>query len=205
MFPKTRNLDTAFRQMRLFALVTTTGALLLCGFVIRQCLHTVAAIQDRIYILESGQALQALAASRRENIPVEARDHIRSFHMDFFTLDPDEKAITANLTRALYLADASARRLYENLRENGYYNGIIAGNISQEMAIDSIVLDTHRYPIYFRCYAVEKIIRPTSLVTRNLLTEGWLRNTARSDNNPHGFLIERWTILDNHDLKAEPR
>jgi len=205
MFPKTRNLDTAFRHIRLFSGIIIVGSLLLCGFVVRQCLHTVAAIQDRIYVLESGKALEALAASRRENIPVEARDHIRSFHTDFFTLDPDEKAITAGLTRALYLADASARRLYESLRENGYYNGIIAGNISQEIAIDSIALDLHSYPIEFRCYAKEKIIRPTSLVTRNLLTEGRLRNTARSDNNPHGFLIERWTILDNHDLKVEPR
>jgi len=205
MFPKTRNLDTAFRHIRLFTGLTVFGSLLLCGFVVRQCLHTVSAIQDRIYILESGKALEALAASRRENIPVEARDHIRSFHTDFFTLDPDEKAITAGLTRALYLADASARRLYESLRENGYYNGIIAGNISQEIAIDSIALNLDSYPMEFRCYAKEKIIRPTSLVTRNLVTEGRLRNTARSDNNPHGFLIERWTILDNHDLKAEPR
>ncbi|GGB23903.1 hypothetical protein [Puia dinghuensis] len=63
----------------------------------------------------------------------------------------------------------------------------------------------HSYPIYFRCYATEKIIRPTSMVTRNLLTEGWLRNTGRSDNNPHGFLIERWEIIDNHDLKVETR
>ncbi|HEY4334666.1 MAG TPA: conjugative transposon protein TraK [Puia sp.] len=205
MFPKTRNLETAFRHLRLFTIVTVAGSLLLCGFVVRQCLHTIAAIQDRIYILESGKALEALAASRRENVPVEARDHIRSFHTEFFTLDPDEKVITANLTRALYLADASARHLFESLRENGYYSAIVAGNISQEVNIDSITLDMHSYPIYFRCYAVEKIIRPTSLVTRNLLTEGWLRNTARSDNNPHGFLIERWAIVDNHDLKVESR
>jgi hypothetical protein len=32
-----------------------------------------------------------------------------------------------------------------------------------------------------------------------------LRNTGRSDNNPHGFLIEKWTILDNSDLKVEAR
>jgi hypothetical protein len=37
------------------------------------------------------------------------------------------------------------------------------------------------------------------------VTEGWLRNTSRSDNNPHGFLIERWAILDNRDLKVEGR
>jgi len=50
-----------------------------------------------------------------------------------------------------------------------------------------------------------KIIRSTSIVTRDLLTEGWLRNINRSDNNPHGFLIERWNILENKDNKVEKR
>lgn len=205
MFPQTRNLETAFQHVRLFTIVVVTGSLLLCGFVVWQSLKAIARNQDRIYILESGKALEAMAGSRQENIPVEARDHIRTFHEDFFTLDPDEKVITAHLGKALYLADGSARRVYEGLKEGGYYNGVIAGNISQEVEIDSIALDVRQYPIPFHCYATEKIIRPTSLVTRNLVTEGWLRNTGRSDNDPHGFLIERWAILDNHDLKIESR
>jgi conjugative transposon TraK protein len=205
MFPKTKNLETAFQQVRLFTIVVIAGSLLLCGFVVWQALKAIDRNQDRIYILESGKALTAMAGSRAENIPVEARDHIRGFHEAFFTLDPDEKVITAHLGKALYLADASARRVYEGLKESGYYNGIIAGNISQELVIDSVALDMRAYPIPFRCYATERIIRPTSLVTRNLVTEGQLRNTSRSDNNPHGFLIERWAILDNHDLKIESR
>src|SRR6185437_12405427 len=148
---------------------------------------------------------EALAADRRENLEVEARDHIRNFHLDFFTLDPDEKVINANVGHALYLADGSAKRVYEGLKENGYYAGIIAGNVSQRVMPDSIVVDTRSYPIYWRCYATEKIIRPTSAVTRNLVTEGQLRYVSRSDNNPHGFLIEKWVILDNSDLKVETR
>lgn len=205
MFPKTRNLETAFQHVRLFTIVVVGGSLLLCGFVVWQALRAIARNQDRIYILESGKALEAMAGSRQENIPVEARDHIRSFHLDFFTLDPDEKVITGNLGKALYLADGSARRVYEGLKEGGYYNGVIAGNISQQLTIDSIALDLRVYPIPFRCYAVERIIRPTSVVTRNLVTEGVLRNVGRSDNDPHGFLIERWAIVDNHDLKIESR
>jgi len=205
MFPKTRNLETAFQHVRLFTMAVIAGSLLLGGFVVWQALRAIDRNQDRIYILESGKALVAMAGSRSENIPVEARDHIRTFHEAFFTLDPDEKVITAHLSKALYLADGSARRVYEGLKESGYYNGIIAGNISQEIVIDSVVLDMKGYPVPFRCYATEKIIRPTSLVTRNLITEGQLRYTSRSDNNPHGFLIERWAILDNHDLKIESR
>jgi conjugative transposon TraK protein len=205
MFPKAKNIETAFQFIRLFTAVLIVGCLALCAVVTWLSYQSIARAQARIYILASGKALEAIAQDRKDNIPVEARDHIRTFHQYFFTLDPDEKVIDANLTHALYLADVSAKRQYDDLKETGYYAGIISGNISQEITIDSIRLDMTSYPWYFRCFATEKIIRPSSLVTRDLLTEGWLRNTSRSDNNPHGFLIERWTILDNRDLKVEPR
>jgi conjugative transposon TraK protein len=113
--------------------------------------------------------------------------------------------ITANITRALYLADASAKKQYDNLKESGYYSNLISGNISQEISIDSIMVNLDSYPFYFRCMAQEKLIRTTSIVTRSLITEGYLRNVERSDNNSHGFLIERWMILENKDLKIENR
>lgn len=205
MFPQTQHLETAFQYVRMFCVVVVLGCLVLCGWVFWLSQWTISRMQDKVYILSSGKALEAVAGDRKENLPVEARDHVRTFHEYFFTLDPDEKVINSNLTRALYLADGSARRVYESLKENGYYSGIITGNISQEITVDSIKLDMRTYPIYFRCYATEKIIRPSSLVTRNLLTEGFLRNTSRSDNDPHGFLIEKWNILDNRDLKVESR
>lgn len=205
MFPKTQNIETSFRHIRLLTIVVILGTLSLGGFIAWLSHEAVTRSQQRIYILASGKALEALASDRKENIPVEARDHIQSFHLHFFTLGPDERQITTNITKALYLADVSAKRLYDNLKESGYYAGIISGNISQEVTVDSINLDTRAYPFHFRCYATQKIVRPTSLVTRDLLTEGWLRNTSRSDNNPHGFLVERWSILDNRDLKVESR
>jgi len=127
------------------------------------------------------------------------------FHQDFFTLDPDDKVIDGNIAKALYLADASAKRQYLDLKESGYYSNIIAGNISQEIQVDSVAINVNEYPYYFRCYATQKIIRSTITVFRNLVTEGYLRNVSRSDNNPHGFLIEKWNTIENKDLKTEGR
>ena len=205
MFNKATNLNTAFHHIRQFSIVW----LLVCSglnvYVLSKTFSMLAAAERRVYVLSSGRVLEAMAGDRKENIPVEAKDHIRSFHQYFFTLDPDEKVINANIGRALYLADGSAKRLYENLKENGFYAGVISGNISQELTVDSIAVDVRSYPYYFKCWAVQKIIRPTSVVTRSLVTEGWLRNTSRSDNNPHGFLIERWGTLENKDLKVSER
>jgi len=43
----------------------------------------VSHIQERIYILANGKALEAWSAERRDNIPVEARDHVKMFHHYF--------------------------------------------------------------------------------------------------------------------------
>lgn len=200
-----KNIDTAFRSIRSFTIIVVIGCVSLCGFTLYKSLKLVAEMQSKVYILANGKALEAYASDRKENIPVEARDHVKMFHQYFFTLDPDDKVIQANITKALYLADASAKREYDNLKENGYYANIIAGNISQEIKVDSVMVNINEYPYYFRCYATQNIIRTTSTVSRSLITEGYLRNVSRSDNNPHGFLIERWTTIENRDLKIENR
>ena len=167
--------------------------------------RTIREAQQKIYILAGGKTLEAFAAERKDNIPVEARDHVKMFHHYFFTLDPDDKVIQANISKALYLADRSAKQQYDDLKENSYYSNIISGNISQELTVDSIEINISQYPYYFKCIAQEKIIRPTTIVTRSLITEGWLRNVSRSDNNPHGFLIEKWRTVENKDIKTESR
>ncbi len=200
-----KNIDTAFRHVRSFTLLVIIGSVIICLFSLYNSYRLVAGVQSKIYILANGKALEAYASERKDNIPVEARDHVKTFHEYFFTLDPDEKVIQTNITKALYLADASAKKAYDNLKENGYYTSIISGNISQQIKVDSIRIDINQYPYYFRCSAIQNIIRTTSIVSRSLVTEGYLRNVSRSDNNPHGFLIERWTTIDNKDIKTENR
>jgi conjugative transposon TraK protein len=205
MFQQLKNIDTAFKHLKLFCTVLIVACAMICVFTVYKSYQFVSNTQQHIYILANGKALEAFSVDRKDNIPVEARDHVRMFHYYFFNLDPDDKVITANITKALYLADNSAEKMYNDLKEQDYYGDIISGNISQQILIDSIRVDVNQYPYYFRCYAKEKLTRSTSIVTRSLITEGYLRNVARSDNNPHGFLIEKWNTLENKDLKTENR
>jgi conjugative transposon TraK protein len=205
MFRQTKNIDTAFRHVRSFTLLLVAACAAICCFALYKSFRLVETMQSRIYILANGKALEAFAAERKDNIPVEARDHVKAFHRFFFTLDPDEKVIEANVKRALYLADGSAKREYDNLKENGYYAGLIAGNVSQSVQVDSVSVNLNEYPYPFRCHARQSLTRATSTVHRTLVTEGYLRNVSRSDNNPHGFLIERWVTVENKDIKVENR
>lgn len=205
MFKQMNNIDSAFHHVRTFTIIVIVGSIILSGFALYKSYQLVGNMQGKVYILANGKALEAYASDRKDNIVVEAKDHVKAFHQYFFTLDPDEKVIQTNITKALYLADASAKREYDNLKENGYFSNIISGNISQHITIDSVQVDINQYPYYFRCYATQNIIRTTSIVSRSLLTEGYLRNVSRSDNNSHGFLIEHWTTIDNRDIKTENR
>ncbi|TWR26828.1 conjugative transposon protein TraK [Mucilaginibacter achroorhodeus] len=202
MFKKFRNLETAFQHVRSFTLVIIACAFLATGFTVYQSQQLIAKIQGRVYILFNGKVLDAVAADRKDNVAVEARDHVKAFHELFFTLSPDDKANKAGLNKALYLADESAKRAYDNLNESGYYANIISGNISQQLRVDSVHIDLRNYPYPFRCYATQTIIRTSSTVTRSLVTSGELRNVSRSDNNPHGFLIQRWSTIENADIKV---
>ena len=205
MFPKTKNMETSFRAIRLLSLVAVVASAGsgVCFFILAT--RVMLKAQSKVYILSAGKAFEAFAGDREPNLRVEATWDVINFHTAFFTLEPDEKMIAAGLKRALYLVDESGKRVYDNLKEKGYFAEVVSANISQHITVDSVALEMDRYPYYFKCYATERIIRPTSIVTRGLVTEGWLRNVERSENNEHGLMIERWVILENPDLKVEQR
>ncbi|ATP56499.1 conjugative transposon protein TraK [Pedobacter ginsengisoli] len=205
MFTQFKNIDTAFRHIKRFSLFVIVGCVLLSGFAIHKSYEQVEKAQNRIHILYNGKVLEAIASDKKSNLEVELRDHIKTFHHYFFSLSPDDRAIKATISKALYLADESAKKQSDNLQESGYYNNIISANISQEIEIDSTRLDINQYPYAFICYATQKLIRSTSTVSRKLVTQGKVRDIkSQTDNNPHGFLIQQWEILVNQDVPLKP-
>lgn len=204
MFQHFKNIDTAFKHVRWFSFFLILANALICCFCIYKSYGLVDRAQNRVHILYNGKVLEAMASDRKANLPVELRDHIKVFHQEFFTLVPDDKQIAATISRAMYLADGSAKRVYDDLREAGYFNNLVSANINQQVQVDSIRLDMSGYPYDFTCYATEKLVRATSTVMRRLVTQGKVSDLkSETDNNPHGFLIQGWQILQNEDEKKE--
>lgn len=200
MFTQFKNIDTAFSHIKRFSVFLILACVMVSGFAIWKSFEMVEEVNGKVYILANGKALEAFSAERKDNIGVEIRDHVKMFHHYFFTLDPDEKVIQRNMLAALNMADESAKKSYDNLKEQGYFTNLISANISQEITVDSVSVDLNAYPYYFRCFATQQLVRSTSTVSRKLVTQGYLRNVSRSDNNPHGFLIQRWETLVNSDV-----
>lgn len=205
-FKSLKNLETSFRQIRLFGIIFLS----LCAVVVVHSVYSSYAFaekqREKIYVLDGGKSLMlALSQDLAQNRPAEAREHVRRFHELFFTLSPEKSAIEHNVKRALLLADKSAYNYYTDFAEKGYYNRIIAGNINQVLQVDSVVCNFDRYPYQVSTYARQMIIRESNVTERSLITQCRLLNSSRSDDNPNGFTIEGFTILENRDLQTLER
>ena len=205
-FKSLKNIESSFRQIRLYAMIFLGCCLLLTVLVVWKSYSFAEAQRQKIYVLDDGKSLMlALSQDLQQNRPVEAREHVRRFHQLFFNLSPDKSAIEGNVTRALLLADKSAMSYYRDMMEKGYYNRLIAGNIIQTVEIDSIRCDFSVYPYHVRTFGRQRILRESSITERSLVTTCQLVNATRSDNNPQGFLIERFNIVENKDLGTYDR
>ncbi len=205
MFRKMKNIDSAFRYFRTFTILVVLLSSSISCLCLYWCFSSISRQQQTVYVLGNGQAFLASSSTRKDNLSAEARDHVQRFHELFFTLDPDEASIREHTTKALYLADQSAKKIYDNLRERDFYSQLVAANVNQSLRVDSIEVDLSEYPYRFRFYGTQLVTRPTSQTTRSLLCQGMLREVSRSENNSHGLLIERWEILENRDIRTRNR
>ena len=205
-FKSLKNIESNFRLIRiccaLFAGLCTAVAVASVGFS-----YAFAERQrQKIYVLDGGRSLMvALSQDLSQNRPVEAREHVRRFHELFFTLSPDKAAIESDVGRALQMADKSALSYYKVLQEKGFFNRLIAGNVSQMVKVDSIRCDFDRYPYEVTTFARQRILRESTVTERSLVTTCRLVNVSRSDNNPQGFMVEALNIVENKDIATYDR
>ena len=186
-FKSLKNIETSFRQIRLFGIIYTAACALVVVCSVVCAFRFAEAQRQKIYVLDGGKSLMlALSQDLSQNRPAEAREHVRRFHELFFTLSPEKSAIEHNVKRALLLVDRSAYNYYADFAEKGFYNRIIAGNINQVLQVDSVVCNFDRYPYEARTYARQMIIRESNVTERTLVTVCRLLNASRSDDNPKG-------------------
>ena len=205
-FKSLRNIESSFRQIRLFGIVFLSLCTVVTVWSVWNSYRFAEKQREKIYVLDNGKSLMlALSQDLSQNRPAEAREHVRRFHELFFTLSPEKSAIEHNVKRALLLADKSVYHYYSDFAEKGYYNRIIAGNINQVLKVDSVVCDFNAYPYRAMTYARQMIVRESNITERSLVTRCELINSGRSDNNPQGFIMEKFEILENRDLRTLKR
>ena len=205
-FKSLKTIETSFKQIRFFGIVFICLCAGITGYSVWNSYRFAEKQRQKIYVLDGGKSLMlALSQDLSQNRPVEAKEHVRRFHELFFTLSPDKNAIENNINRALFLVDKSAFRYYKDMQEKGYYDRIISGNINQAIRVDSVTCNFNNYPYQVVTYARQMIIRESNITQRSLVTRCDLINSVRSDNNPQGFTMEHFEILENRDISVVER
>lgn len=209
MFKNLKNIQTTFELMRALTLISLVGSLVVVVYVTYSSQSLIAKEREKIYVLDQGKSLiLALQQDMAGNRPIEARSHVKRFHELFFNLLPDQQAINYQLQQSFVISDKSAYNYYLDLKESGYYHRLIGTSTTQRIQIDSVVLNMDVYPYFVTTYARQIILRESNVTSRLLITECNLINTpnmVRSDNNPHGFLIENFKIINNNEISRERR
>ena len=121
-FKSLRNIESSFRQIRLFGIVFLSLCAVVTVWSVWNSYRFAEKQREKIYVLDNGKSLMlALSQDLSQNRPAEAREHVRRFHEMFFTLSPEKSAIEHNVKRALLLADKSVYHYYSDFAEKGYY------------------------------------------------------------------------------------
>lgn len=193
-----KNIESKIRLATTIAIGSFVTCIIIVTVVSLVCYSIVIDSRKSIYLLDNNIPILAKQSDLEMNRPVEYKADVDLFHNIFFSLTPDDKQIEYQMKRAMYLVDESGVQQYNNLKEKGYFNSIMSSSSVLTIQTDSIYLD---YPKkYFRFYGKQKIDRRSSTVTRSLITEGYLKDIPRSENNPHGVMIIDWKTVENKDI-----
>ncbi|WP_186828569.1 conjugative transposon protein TraK [Pedobacter sp. KBS0701] len=194
-----KNIESKIRLATFLSFASFVLSFAICACVSFFAFRQVSEARKSIYILSDGQIpVLAKQTDIQVNRSAEYKADIARFHSLFFSLTPDEKFIEYQMKQAMYLVDESGAMQYANLKERNFFSSILSSSAVLTIRTDSILLDERRK--YFRYYGTQKIDRRSSVVTRSLVTEGYLQDLEqRSENNPHAVLITRWKTLENKD------
>jgi conjugative transposon TraK protein len=194
-----KNIESKIRLATMLSVGSLLAAVIIVGINCYYAYRLVSNAQKSIYLLDNSIPILARQTDMQMNRPAEYRAHVDLFHSLFFSLTPDDKFMEYQLRKAMYLVDESGMQQYNDLKEKGFFNSILSSSSVLTLQTDSIALDITKK--YFRYYGKLKIDRKSSTVVRSLITEGYLKDIPRSDNNPHGVLITNWKTLENKDLQ----
>lgn len=197
--PFIENLDKQKRMNGLVALCAVVSAAVISVTAIVMAYGFASRAGENIYVLSGDTPLVAARTRQDITVDIEARAHVNLFHSLIYTLPPDDKFIEENLSKAMYLTDESGLAHVNSLKEQGFYSQLISASANISIRTDSIHFDEESMKFTF--YGTQRIERRTSLLYRQLVTEGRIKTTTRSDQNPHGMIITEYRTVRNNDIE----
>ncbi len=193
-----KNIENKIRLALFIALGSFITSIAIVLIASMYAYKQVSNARENIYILNNNVPILAKQTNMQMNRPAEYKASVDLFHSMFFSLTPDDKFINYQMNRAMYLIDDSGALQYNNLKEKGFFTAILSSSSVLTLQTDSIHLDMAKKHFVF--YGKQVIERRSSILTRSLITEGYLKDIPRSEKNAHGVLITNWKTIENKTL-----
>ena len=197
------NLDKKMKFSLVLSITTLAGSVIFCLMTLLFSFNFASEERKKIYVLDGETPRLANLTGQDVSIEIEVRAHVNRFHELFFTLAHDDKYIQYNIEKAMYLTDESGLMQYNTLKERGFYNNIIGASAQFSIITDSIKFNKSN--MSFTYYGRQRIERKSSILFRELVTEGNIEQTTRTENNPHGLLITNYRTVLNKDLEYKSK
>jgi len=200
-----KSVEASFRRTKLLTGMTIALCSIVAVVSVLASYSFAREQKAQIYVLDKGQSFLALQSDGMVTKDLEIIDHVTRFHELFFNMAPNANAIIQNVNRALVLSDRSVYDYYSDLSEQGFYARLVQANITQQMVVDSVKVDISTYPYTARCYAHQYMIRESNITTYDFESTCQLMETQRSQDNPHGLMIEKFVVVRNESMGTKKR
>ena len=184
-----KNIYDVLKLNRFIVLIVVVGAVLTSVVSILMVIKLHKEVVNNAFVVNGdGSVIPLKLVSQRENLIVEALDHLDIFHRYFYNLDASN--YESNLEKALWLGNSSADALYRQKKADGFYNRLLQYSLVQKVLSIESELDEQQEPYSFRTRTVFQINRGTVTDTYELITTGKLIHVDRNfPKNTHGLLI----------------
>ena len=158
-----------------------------------------------IFVLDNGATFSASAQNESVSREDEVRHHVETFHRLMFDVAPSNEMIKRNLEAALYLADQSAFKYYNDLQETGFYSRLTSTNSFQQIDIQEVKVDMSVYPYQVMVRGEQYLTRETNITKYSFVSRCQVANSVRSKENLHGLMIERFEVIENDIIETRKK
>lgn len=210
-FSFVNDMDKQFRATKVMMYVVMFFCIAISGLVIFKSFSFARQVEQDsrriIYSLDQNDERTYIglrAVDKSVNRRAEAKYHMKNFHKIFYTLYPNLNQIKKNIIEAGHYGDRSILRLYEDYLEKQYYPQIVQGNVHQFVDVDSIAISSSK-PLRIQTFATLTLVRETVTEKHELVTENFLTEVYRTEENPSGFQIEKFKEVIRRKISETKR
>lgn len=164
------------------------------------------ALNGSFAIGKNGAVIPLQWVQEKENLEVEALEHLRLFHNYFYSIDATN--FESNIEKALWLGDSSVDNVYRQKKSDGVYNRLMQYSLVQKVLSIESVIDLIAEPYSFKTVTIFQINRGSIVDTYELISTGKLLHLDKRNfpKNTHALLITDYfestlTKVNNEQLK----